>query len=345
MLSKLSAGKQRFLAGLSLSVSAIVSAPVFASNEVNVYSYRQPFLIQPIFNAFTRDTGIKVNVVFAKKGLTERLVREGRNSPADLVFTVDIGSLEEVVSANVVQSLNDPILEKNIPAQYRSPTGQWFGLTTRARAIFASKDRVKSGDITNYEDLADPKWKGKVCSRSGKHPYNLALIASMIVEHGDAYTEQWLTAVKTNLARKPQGNDREQVKAIKDGLCDVSLGNSYYYGAMLTDEEQFEWANAVNIIFPNQSNRGTHVNISGMSLTQSAPNKENAVRLMHFLTEDLAQRMYSEQNFEYPIKPGVQASGLVTSWGSYKADARPLSEIARFRPDAVKMVDRVGFDN
>ncbi len=345
MARKASFSCRPFLTGMAACVASVLSFQVTAAQEVNVYSYRQPFLIQPMFDAFTRDTGIKVNVVFAKSGLTERLAREGQNSPADLVFTVDIGSLEEVVSADVVQGVTNKVLENNIPAQYRDPDGRWFGLTTRARVIFASKDRVKPGDIANYEDLADPKWKGKLCTRSGKHAYNVALIAAMIAEKGEAETEKWLTGVKANLARKPQGNDREQVKAIKEGACDISIGNSYYYGAMLSDQEQSEWANAVNMIFPNQANRGTHVNISGMSLTKSAPNKENAIKLMEFLSEDLAQRMYSEQNFEYPIKPGVPASGLVSSWGQYKADTRGLADIAKYREQAVKMIDKVGFDN
>jgi len=316
-----------------------------ASEEVNVYSYRQPFLIQPIFDNFTETTGIKVNVVFAKKGLTERLKREGRNSPADLVFTVDIGRLDEVVNAKVVQGVTTATLNKNIPSQYQGPEGQWYALTTRARVIYASKERVKDGAITSYEDLANPEWKGKICTRSGKHPYNVALIASMIAHHGEAETEQWLSAVKNNLAQKPQGNDRAQVKAIKEGVCDLAIGNNYYYGKMLMDKEQSAWARAVNIVFPNQGDRGTHVNISGMSLTQSAPNKENAIKLMDYLSEPMAQKMFAEQNFEYPVKADVEPSALVASWGKFKSDSLPLKDIAKYRKLAVKLVDRTGFDN
>lgn len=308
----------------SLIFSIAVAATLFTSlhaqaNEVNVYSYRQPFLIKPLFDAFTNETGIKVNVVFAKKGLAERLIREGQNSPADLIFTVDIGRLSEVVEKDVVQPVTSDILNQNIPAQYRDPDGKWFGLTTRTRSIYASKERANLENIKDYEDLANPVWKGKICTRSGKHPYNLALIASMISHHGEAKTTEWLEGVKANLARKPQGNDRAQVKAIKEGVCDLSLGNNYYYGKMLNDEEQAVWAEAVHLTFPNQNNRGTHVNISGMALTKSAPNKENAVKLMEFLTQDLAQRMYSEQNFEYPINPKVAPSGLLQSWGNFKS--------------------------
>jgi iron(III) transport system substrate-binding protein len=321
-----------------------VTSTANAAEEVNVYSYRQPTLIEPLFAGFTEETGIKVNVVFAKKGLAERLVNEGANSPADLVFTVDIGRLNEVVEKGVVQAVQSKTLENNIPAQYRDPKGEWFGLTLRTRSIYASKDRVNLDDIKNYEDLANPMWKGKICTRSGKHAYNLALFASMIAHHGEADTEKWLEGVKANLARKPQGNDRAQVKAIKEGVCDLSLGNNYYFGKMINNPDQKAWADAVTLTFPNQDNRGTHVNISGMALTKAAPNKENAIKLMEYLTETKAQTMYAEDNYEYPVKPGVAPSALVASWGSFKADELPLSEIANLRKTAAKLVDKVGFD-
>jgi iron(III) transport system substrate-binding protein len=314
------------------------------SEEVNVYSYRQPFLIQPIFDAFTKESGIDVNVVFAKQGLSERLDREGKNSPADLVFTVDIGRLMEVVTKDLVQSVESKTLTKNIPSQYRDPEGKWFGLTTRTRSIYVSKERGNLADIQNYEDLSKPIWKGRICTRSGKHPYNLALIASMIAHHGEEKATEWLKGVKSNLAQKPQGNDRAQVKSIKEGVCDISLGNNYYYGNMLNDPEQVAWANAVHITFPNQNNRGTHVNISGMALTNSAPNKENAIKLMEFLSENLAQEMYSGQNFEYPVNPSVAPSELLQSWGNFKSDSLPLSEIAKLRKQAAIIVDQIGFD-
>lgn len=330
----------------SLGALALLSAPLFvsAAEEVNVYSLRQPFLMQPLFDAFTKETNINVNVVFAKTGLAERLKREGKNSPADLVLTTDLGNLSEIQESGVTQGIITETLTANIPTQYRDPNGEWYALTTRVRAIYASKDRVPEGAITTYEDLAKPEWKGKICTRSGKHPYNVALIASMIAHHGEEKTEDWLVALKSNLAQKPQGNDRAQVKAIKEGVCDLSLGNSYYYGNMLTDPEQSEWAAAVRITFPNQSDRGAHVNISGVALTKSSPNKSNAIKLMEFLTDDLAQRMYSEQNYEYPVKPGVPASALVSSWGQFKADPLPLTQVEKYRAAAVKLVDKVNFD-
>jgi iron(III) transport system substrate-binding protein len=338
-----------FTARLLLTLTLAFPLAASASNEVNVYSYRQPFLIKPLFDAFTRESGIKVNVVFADKGLAERLKHEGRNSPADLVFTVDIGRLMEVVDADVVQSLESEVLNRNIPTQYRHPDGLWFGLTTRTRSIFASRDRADLSKLRTYEDLASPHWKGKVCTRSGKHAYNIALIASMIAHHGEAGARKWLQGLKANLAQKPQGGDRDQIKAIKEGVCDVALGNNYYYGVMLNDSEQAEAAAAVQITFPNQTGsgkagRGTHVNISGMALTKSAPNKANAIKLMEFLSERVAQKIYAEQNFEYPVNPDVEPSGLLQSWGTFKADQLPLAEIAKLRKRASELVDEVAFD-
>ncbi len=334
----------RSLFGLGLLVGASVAAqPATAAEEVNVYSLRQEFLVKPLFDAFTKETGIKVNVVFAEKGLIQRLKSEGKNSPADLLFTVDIGRLNDAFEAGVTQPVKTPALEAAIPAAYRQSEGHWYGMTTRVRIIYASKDRVKPGEIQSYEDLADPKWKGRVCTRSGKNSYNLALIASMIAHHGEADAEKWLKAVKANLARKPQGNDRAQVKAIHAGECDVALGNHYYYGKMLEKDDQRVWAESVYLVFPNQKDRGTHVNISGVALTKAAPHKENAVKLMEFLAGP-GQTLYAEQNYEYPVRPGVPWLPLVKSWGTFTSDQLDLATIAELRDDAARMVDRVGFD-
>ena len=325
-------------------LSTITAAPAMA-DQVNIYSFRQPFLIEPILAEFTKETGIKTKVVFSKKGLIQRLQREGELSPADLVLTSNFSKLLELKDKQLTQpyALTDT-LEANVPAKFRDNENQWIALTQRVRNVYSSKERAGDQSNIRYEDLADEKFKGKVCTRSGKHPYNLGLIASMIAHHGEAETEQWLRGVKANLARKPQGNDRAQVKAIKEGLCDVSLGNSYYLGKMLKDENQIAWANAVNLNFPNQQDRGSHVNVSGAVLTRHAPNKDAAEKLLAFLTSDKAQQMYAEVNFEYPVKPGAQASELVQSWGEFKADALPLTEIANNRKTALKLVDKVGFD-
>jgi iron(III) transport system substrate-binding protein len=326
-------------------LALFISSSMAAAAEVNVYSYRQPFLIKPLFEAFTKETGINVNTVYAQQGLVERLKSEGANSPADLIFTVDIGRLADAVDAEVTQAVNSDILNANIPAPYRAASGHWFGLTTRARVIAASKERVKAGEISTYEALADPKWKGRICTRSGKHPYMVGLIASMIVHHGEAKAKEWLEGLKANVARKPQGNDRSQAKAIKEGQCDIAVMNHYYMAQMMRDEEQSAWADAIYLVFPNQSDRGTHLNVSGMALTRSAPNKANAIKLMEFLSGDLAQQMYAEENSEYPVKDGVPWSGLLASWGKFKADTVALDKVAQHRADAIKMVDAVQYDD
>ncbi len=339
------------LATLSLlPLAASVAAPFAqAAEEVNIYSYRQAFLIKPMLDAFTQETGIKTNVVFAKKGLIERLENEGRNSKADLVLTADTGALFDVVNRGLVQPVQSSTLAGNIPAQYRDPNNNWFALTTRSRIIYAAKDRVKPGEIKSYEDLADAKWKGRICTRSGKHSYNLSLIGSMIAHLGEDGAETWLNGVKDNLARKPQGNDRAQVKAVYEGVCDLALGNTYYFGKMLhntKNPEQVDWANAVNLVFPNQSDRGAHMNITGIALTQHAPNKGNAVKLMEYLSGPSAQQQYAQVNYEFPVRPGTPLAGLVKArMSGFKADDLSLAVIAENRSKAAKLVDKVGFDN
>jgi len=258
-----------------------------SADEVNLYSARQPFLMAPLIKEFTAKSGIKVNMVYLKKGMLERLKAEGANSPADLILTTDIGNLNNHLNADVLQATKSSILEANIPDQYRHPEGKWYGLTTRARIIFAHKTRVKTGEVTSYEDLAAPHMKGRVCTRSGKNVYNVSLLASIIEAKGEAAAEAWAKGLKANLARKPQGNDRAQVKAVFNGECDVSLGNTYYMGLMETNTkkpEQKDWAASVNVIFPNQKDRGTHTNISGAAVTKSAKNKANAIKFIEFLS-------------------------------------------------------------
>jgi iron(III) transport system substrate-binding protein len=331
---------------LSLLGFSAAPAPAEGPGEVNVYSYRQPYLIDPLFKDFTAKTGIKVNVIFAEKGLIERMAAEGRNSPADVLLTVDVGNLTQAVDAGVSQPIHSEILDAAIPEAYRDKDGQWFGLTRRARVVYASKERVKLDHIT-YEDLADPKWRGKICIRSGQHVYNVALIASMIAHHGEEWTEQWLKGVKANLARKPAGDDRMQVKGVYSGECDIAVGNTYYMGAMLKNDkepEQKEWANSVNMLFPNTGDRGTHVNISGAIVAKNAPHTDNAVKLIEFLASDEGQKDYAEVNNEYPVKDGVPWSALVQSWGNFKADPISLNELAAARKKASELVDKVDFD-
>ena len=333
------------LAAAAIAATCALPLQASADGEVNIYSYRQAYLLEPLLNAFEEETGIETNVVFAKKGLAERLEREGRNSPADLVMTVDISRINELVERDLVEGIENNTLQENIPENLRHPDGKWFALTTRGRLIYASKERVEEGEITTYEQLADDKWDDRICTRSGKHPYNIALFSSMISHHGEEATEEWLKGLKDNLARKPQGGDRDQIKAIHAGECDIAIGNSYYYGNMLNDENQREAAESVRLVFPNANGRGTHINISGIALTKSAPNRDNAVRLMEFLSEPKAQQIYAEANTEYPANPDVKPSGMVAEWGEINPDDLSLQEIAENRNAAVKMVDRVDYDN
>jgi iron(III) transport system substrate-binding protein len=274
--------------------------------------------------------------------MSERLAREGEYSPADILLTTDISRLIELQERNLLQVNNSAILTSVIPSQYRSTDNTWFALTTRVRNIYSAK-RLGAVNI-NYEDLADEKYKGRICTRSGKHAYNVALVSSMIAEHGEAETLVWLEKFKANLARKPQGNDRGQVQAIHQNLCDISLGNSYYFGKMLVDKKQKVWADAVNINFPNQSNRGAHVNISGMGLAKYSPNIKNAKMLMDFLASKPAQQLYAHTNMEYPVRTDVAPSALVASWGKFKADKLSLEIIAKNRQLALKLIDRARFD-
>ncbi len=326
-----------------IAATALVATPLLAE-EVNIYSSRQPQLIDPILEAFTAETGIKTNVVFIKSGMIERLRAEGKRSPADVVLTTDIANLTAIVDAGVTQPVVSEVIDANIPAEYRDPDGNWTGLTMRARIAYTSKDRVAPGEVTSFEDLADPKWKGRICIRSGLHNYNIALVAAMIAHYGEDQTEEWLRGLKANLARKPQGNDRAQIKAVWAGECDVAIGNTYYMGKMLQEPEQTEWANSVNLVFPTIGGEGAHVNLSGMAMTASAPNKDEALQLMEFLTSGDAQGLYAELNFEYPLLDSVQPSELVQSWGTFTPDPTPLAEIAKYRPAALRLVEKVDFD-
>lgn len=331
----------RALAPLALLAASSIAA--HASGEVNIYSYREPQLIDPLVKAFTEKTGIKANVVYAQSGLNERLAAEGRNSPADLLFTVDIGRLSEAKSMDVTQPVKSEALEKAIPESYRDPAGHWYGLTMRSRVIYASKERVPQDSIT-YEELADPKWKGRICSRSGQHAYNTSLIASMIAHKGEAAAEAWLKGLKENLAHRPAGGDREQARDVFAGKCDLAIGNTYYVALMLKNPEQKAWADSIKVLFPNAQDRGSHVNISGMALTKHAPNKENAIKLMEFLASPDAQALYAQANNEYPVNAAVAPSDVVASWGKLNPDKLPLEDIAKLRKKASELVDKVHFD-
>jgi iron(III) transport system substrate-binding protein len=332
------------LVTVAMSLAAVAS---HADGEVNLYSYRQPFLIEPMLEEFTNQTGTKVNVVFAKKGMVEKIKAAGDNNPADAVLTVDIGRLDALHKAGLLEPVDSAVLNETIPAHLRHPDGMWFGLTTRARLALTSKDRVKPGELETIADLADPKFRGRICTRSGKHVYNVALIASVIAHEGEEAAQRWLTGVRDNLARKPQGNDRAQAKGIYEGVCDVAISNHYYMGKMATNEkkpEQKDWARAIRVQFLDQDGPGQHVNISGAAVIKGAKNRDDAIRLIEFLSGDIAQQMYASSNFEYPVKAGVATDPLIEALGEFRADPIPLSEIARHRKAASQIVDRVGFE-
>lgn len=335
----------------TLSIAAAAGAAVtlgsfaaHAQGEVNVYTDRQEFLIGPLLDAFTEETGTKVNVVYMKSGIEERLKAEGRNSPADMVMTVDVGRMVDMAREDLAQPVTSPTLESNIPADFRAEDGSWYGLTFRARPVFASKDRVDPSEITSYLDLADPKWEGRICTRPGDHDYNLGLLAAMIHHHGEAKAREWIQGVKSNLARKPQGNDRGQVKAIYEGQCDLAIVNTYYMGAMLANEEQVQWADSVNMLFVDQDGPGTHINLSGAVVTKHAPNRDNAVKLLEFLSSDDAQEMYAKGNTEFPVKPGVERSELVASWGNPKFDTQSPEAIAENKNLALRIMNEVDYN-
>ena len=328
---------------LVVAAMSVLGAQAQAEEVVNIYSYREPGLIQEILDAFTAETGIKTNIVFGRNGIIERMTAEGRNSPADLLIVNDSGLLIQAKDAGVTQPLESKVVEETVDARYRDPERHWVGFTQRARIVYASKERVPQDTIT-YEELAEPKWKGKVCSRSGQHTYNIALIASMIAHHGEEKAEAWLTGLRDNLATKPAGGDREGARNVHAGLCDIAIGNTYYMAGMMRNDEYKPVAESIKILFPNAADRGTHVNISGGALAAHAPNRDNAVKLIEFFLSKKSQESYVGKSGEYPIVVGAESSDLVKSWGELKADTLPIAEIAALRRKASELVDKVRFD-
>ncbi len=331
-----------------VAVLTALANPLFAKGEVVIYTYRQPFLLKPLLKAFEKKTGIQTKTLFLKAGLSERLSGEGDLSPADLVLTVDVSRLNELVKKDLLQPVRSRFLNRHVPKALRHPQNLWFAQSLRARVIFASKKNIPKGSIQNYEDLGDAKWKNQICMRSGKHRYNIGLFAFLIGELGREKTKQWLENVKGNFARRPQGNDRAQLKAIYAEECDLSLGNSYYLGIMATNEKnpiQKKWAASVYPITPNQKGLGTHMNISGMALTKYAPNKKEAIQLMEFFLSREAQKIYAAVNYEFPVRKGVEpADFLKKEFGKFKMNFKGISKIAENSKIASELVDEVRFD-
>lgn len=331
--------------GAAIAVAAGFAADARAERELDIYSHRQPFLIQPFVDAFTAETGVKVNIVYASKGLAQRLLIEGKRSPADLVLTVDIGRLAIYADKDLLKPVRSEVLDRNIPANLRDPGNRWFGLSTRARAIAVSRERVPEGSFARIEDLSDPKWAGRICSRPGSHVYNRALLASIIAADGAEAAEKWAEGLVANLARRPQGNDRAQVKAIYEGECDLAIINHYYFGKLATSDDpaQRDWAASVRLVFTNQDDRGNHINISGGGVAKYADNAEDAVRFLEFMTGDTAQQLFGQVNTEYPVNPTVAIPDELKAWGTFKADPLPIAAIAELAPAAQRIIDRVGW--
>jgi iron(III) transport system substrate-binding protein len=333
----------------SLLACLLLAGGAHASNQVNLYTTREPGLVQPLLDAFSKQTGVQVRTVFVRDGLLERVRAEGKRSPADVLMTVDTGNLLDLVSAGQTQGVRSKTLETAIPAHLRGRTGHWYALSLRDRVLYARKDLDLAG--FSYEQLAHPRWKGRVCIRSGQHPYNTSLIAAMIAHQGEQKTEAWLRGVKANLARKPTGGDRDVARDILAGICDIGIANAYYVGNMRTaaaGSEARQWGDAIKVVrpvFASARDGGTHVNITGAAVARHAPNRANAVRLLEFLVSSEAQSLYARANFEVPVKAGVALDPVVASFGPIKVDRLPLGEIARHRKLASELVDRVGFDN
>jgi len=329
-----------------LAAAFSFTLPAIAAEEVNLYSARKEELIKPLLDRFSAETGITVNLVTGKDdALLERLRAEGRNSPADIFVTADAGRLYRAQKAGVLQPVQSDALNTSIPAHLRDPDGYWYGISLRARPIFYSVERVKPSELSTYEDLADARWKGKICVRSSNNIYNQSLVASMIASEGEEATESWAEGFAKNFARPPKGGDRDQIKAVAAGLCDLAVANTYYYG-MMTDSKNSadtEAASRVAIFWPNQSGRGTHVNVSGIAMTASARNRENAIKLMEYLAQPEAQKWYAEVNFEYPVRSDVAWSPLLESWGRFHADNLNLSLLGENNPNAVMLMDRAGW--
>lgn len=330
---------------LAATASFAAGSALAQTGEVNVYSYRETKLIQPMLDAFTKDTGIKVNIISASSGLEQRIKTEGVNSPADVLLTVDIGRLEEAAKSGISQPIASAELDKVVAPQYRDPEGHWYGISLRARVVYVSKERVQQTAIT-YEELADPKWKGKICIRSGQHMYNNALFAAVIAKHGEAKAEEWLRGLKANLAQKPSGGDRETARDVAAGKCDIGIGNTYYW-ALMNDKEADKkaWADATRVILPTFAGGGTHVNLSGVVLVKTAPNKANGMKLIEWLAGETAQHMYADVNYEYPLRAGIAINPTIANYGTLKPDAMPISKIADNKKAASTLVDKVGFDN
>lgn len=337
-----------FITAVGLALAAVLQplAVSAAEEEVNLYSARKENLIKPLLERFTEQTGIRVNLVTGKAdALLKRISSEGRNTPADVLLTTDAGRLHRAKEAGVTQAFGSEKLQKLVPDQYRDPQGHWVGLSLRARPIMYVKDRVDPKELSSYEALAEPKWKGRICIRSSSNIYNQSLVASLIAANGKDKTEEWAKSLVKNMARPPRGGDRDQIKAAVAGQCDIAVANTYYLAGMLNsnDAKQRKIAEQVAVFWPNQDGRGAHVNVSGAALIKASKNREAAVNLIEFLANDASQQWYAEVNGEYPVRDGVKVSETLRSWGEFKADDLNLGRLGELNPEALMLMDRAGW--
>ena len=334
------------LATVAVSGSALAQGASGAGGTVTIYSERDPSLVGGIFATFQWTTGIRVNYVHVPKGVVDRMKADLPNSAYDVFLGNDVEQLMAAKSAGVTQPSSVASLIQSLPLEMKDKDGHWYALSRRIRVIVAAKDRVPA-DTISYEDLADPKWRGRVCLRSGTHPYNVALVASMIAHQGRDKTRDWLAGVKANLARKPEGGDRDQIRGLHEGVCDLAVVNSHYLGRMMVPSAPADhraWAQSVKLMFPNSAGRGVHVNISGIALGAKPANRENALRLMEFLGTAMGQRIYVFSNAEYPAVTNYEPAPHLGAWGPFKADPLPFADIVSHAKAAAELATEVGFD-
>ncbi|NQY88920.1 MAG: extracellular solute-binding protein [Colwellia sp.] len=335
--------KSHFLTFITVGVWLLPIDSSANENVVNVYSFRQAELITPLINEFTKQTAIKVNLVSGKADkLMQRLIDDGDNSFADVLLTVDVARLEKAKQLNLIKPINSALLHTNIPENLRDDENFWFGLSVRVRAIFYAKDKISPDQIPTYESLLNSRWQGKICSRKGNHMYNLSMLASFIYRYGTSWSENWVKKFSNNLAMRPNGGDREQLRKVARGECDVAIANSYYYGMLSASASQSdrEVYQKVGIVLPKNNDIGSHINISGAALTSASKNKVNAIKFIEFLTTKKAQKIYANNNYEYPIHPDMEASKLLKSWGKLTADTGSIRQLTKYHPQAREMVKR-----
>lgn len=321
---------------------SLAAGAVHAAEEVNIYSGRKEALIKPALDQFTQKTGIKVNLVTGKAdALMQRLVVEGSASPADILITSDVGRLSSAKSKGLFQVVDSDVLQKQIPENLRDADNQWFGLSLRARPIFYVKDKVDVKQLSSYENLVDPQWQGRVCIRSSSNIYNQSLVASLLKANGEELTQKWLKGFVANFARTPTGGDTDQLRALAAGVCDIAIANTYYYGRLLNSakEADKDVTKKIAIFWPNQADRGTHVNVSGAGVVKSAKNKANAIKLIEFLASSEVQQWYAEVNNEYPVVESVEESTTLAAWGEFKSDEVALTKLGELNSKAVMMMD------